>query len=145
MVRLLVVLRFLEVAARVAPHRTRVVLRRVLRLVVVAGAAHHANVLRDVLLADEVAHVVFVADRVLVVILLLLLLLLLLLDLLQLRVGELLNLPEHVDQASVGRLDCQASELLLHLRSHACSPAANLIIYQLHVLLSRFLSCEFLL
>ena len=105
---------------------------------------HDSNVLRHVLLAHEVAHVVFVADGVLVVVLLLLLLLLLF-DLVQLRMGKLLNLPEHVDQASVGRLDCQASELLLHLHSHACSPAAHLIIYQLHVLLSRFLSCEVLL
>ena len=103
---------------------------------------HDSNVLRHVLLAHEVAHVVFVADGVLVVVRRLLLLLF---DLVQLRMSKLLDLPEHVDQASVGRLDCQASELLLHLRSHACSPAANLIIYQLHVLLSRFLSCEFLL
>ena len=74
--------------------RCRVILRRVLRLIVHRRSAahwHHSDVLRDVLLADKVAHVVFVADRVLVVILLLLLLLLL--DLLQLCVGELLNLP----------------------------------------------------
>ena len=116
------------------------------RLVVSPGRAthwHDSNVLRHVLLAHEVAHVVFVADGVVVVVLLLLLLLLF--DLVQLRMSKLLNLPQHVDEASVGRLDCQASELLLHLHSHACSPAAHLIIYQLHVLLSRFLSCEVLL
>ena len=113
------------------------------RLVVSPGWAthwHDSNVLRHVLLAHEVAHVVLVADGVFVVVLLLLLLLLLF-DLVQLRMSELVNLPQHVDQASVGRLDCQASELLLHLHSHACSPAAHLIIYQLHVLLSLFLSC----
>ena len=118
-----------------------VVLRCVLRLIVSRWSTHwhDSNVLRDVLLADEVAHVVFVADRVLVVILLLLLLLLLLLDLVQPRMGELLNLPEHVDQASVGRLDWHAPELLGHLRSHARRPAAHLIIYQLHVFLSLIL------
>ena len=115
------------------------------RLVVSRDATHwhDSNVLCHVLFAHEVTHVVFVADGVFVVVLLLLLLLLF--DLVQLRMGKLLNLPQHVDQASVGRLDCQASELLLHLQSHARSPAAHLIIYQLHVLLSFLLSCKVLL
>ena len=146
-VGLLVVLRFLMVAVdRASAHRTSccVILRCVLRLVVHRGPAdrHHSNVLRDVLLADKVAHVVLVRDRILVI---LPLLLLLLPYLAQLGARKLLNFPEHIHQASILCLDRQPAQLLLHLCRDALGPPAHLIVDQLHVLLALVLLRQLLL
>lgn len=131
---------------RASAHRTSccVILRRVLRLIVHRGPAyrHHSNVLRDVLLADKVAHVVLVGDRILVIFPLLLLLLP---YLAQLGARKLQNFPEHIHQASILCLDRQPAQLLLHLCRDALGPPAHLIVDQLHVLLALVLLRQLLL
>ena len=147
MVGLLVVLGLLMIAVHGAStHCTScgVILRCVFRLIVHRWTAnrHDTNVLSNVFLAHEVAHVVLIGDRVLVI---LSLLLLLLPDLAQLGARKLLNFPEHIHQASILRLDCQATQLFLHLSGDALGPAAHLIVNQLHILFALVLLGQLLL
>ena len=107
----------------------RVVLRSVLRLVVNRHSAHRHNpdVLRHVLFADKVTHVVFIANGIFLI------RLLLLLDLRQGLLGKASDLTQHLYHAAILCVDAHAVELVLHLRADSLQPAAYLVVDELHV------------
>ena len=129
-----IILGVLSIAVLVllALHARHIVLAGVLALIVCAGArhGHHSNVLSQVLLVHEVAHIVLVAHRIFLISLLLLF------DRHELRLGQVGDLAEHIDNASVLGLDFHALKLLLHFPCHSLDPTTNLIVDQLHVLLA---------
>ena len=101
-------------------------------------SAQHANVLCDVLFADEIAHVVLVSQ----VVFLLVVLLLLLIDLSELPAGQLCDLTENLSNVFALRLNRHATELVLHLGNDTLCPPTDLIVDQLHVLLALLQTFE---
>ena len=102
-----------------------------LRLVIDGESSnrHDSNVLLNVVLCDEVTHVVFVSDGVLLISLLLLL------DHGKLVLGK----GDHVMKNLYSTLVCRwrgttSIDLIRNLGSDTFEPAANLIIDQLHIL-----------
>ena len=101
-------------------------------------SAQHANVLCDVLFADEIAHVVLVRH----VVFLLVVLLLLLLDLSELPAGQLRDFTENLSNALALSLNRHTTELVLHLGNDTLCPPTDLVVNQLHVLLALLQTLE---
>ena len=101
-------------------------------------SAQHANVLCDVLFADEIAHVVLVRH----VVFFFVVLLLLLLDLGELPAGQLRDLTENLSNALALSLNRHATELVLHLGNDTLCPPTDLVVDQLHVLLALLQTLE---
>jgi hypothetical protein len=132
---LLIVLVVFEIAvADSSPiHAASVVLRGVLGRVVDRDSSahrHHSNVLCHVLLTREVVHILLVSERVFLV------LLKPILDCAQLRPCHCCDLTEDGTHGPIFSLHSHAIKLFLHLSNDSLSPAADLVVDELDVLLT---------